>query len=234
MANLNDPKFDELREHPGFCCRRARLPRQVGAERLGLSLWEIPPGQAAYPYHYHLGEEELVVVLSGRLSLRIADSWRELWEAEVVSFLVGEAGAHQIVNRSGEPARMLSFSTSGAPDTVVRPDSGTIGLFERRPERGGLYGHSALRTPSITSRASDRRSPLDIRRYWMLHRTVAAASQVVSERQGVTQTSPARNVRWPNAGDADMDVDRGDSLARRLMCRCLAADVAQPLRLSPA
>jgi len=57
MANLNDPEFDELREHPGFRCRRARLGRQAGAERLGLSLWEIPPGQAAYPYHYHLFSE---------------------------------------------------------------------------------------------------------------------------------------------------------------------------------
>jgi uncharacterized cupin superfamily protein len=141
VANLNDPEFDEDREHPGFQCRRARLGRQVGAERLGLSLWEIPPGQAAYPYHYHLGEEELIVILSGQLSLRGAQGRRELREGEIVSFLVGEAGAHQIVNRSDKPARMLAFSTSGVPDIVIRPDSGTIGVFERRPEGGGLYSH---------------------------------------------------------------------------------------------
>ena len=141
VANLNDPEFDEHREHPGFHCRRARLGRQVGAQRLGLSLWEIPPGQAAYPYHYHLGEEELIVILSGQLSLRGSQGWRELQEGEIVSFPVGEAGAHQIVNRSDEPARMLAFSTSGAPDVVIRPQSGTIGVFERRPEGGGLYSH---------------------------------------------------------------------------------------------
>jgi len=138
VANLNDPEFDE---HPGFRCRRARLGRQAGAERLGLSLWEIPPGQAAYPYHYHLGEEELIVILSGQASLRGPDGWRGLREGEVLSFLVGEAGAHQIVNRSDEPVRMLVFSTSGAPDIVVRPDSGTLGVFERRPAGGGLYSH---------------------------------------------------------------------------------------------
>jgi uncharacterized cupin superfamily protein len=141
VANLNDPEFDEHREHPGFQCRRARLGRQAGAERLGLSLWEIPPGQAAYPYHYHLGEEELIVILSGQPSLRTADGWRELPEGEIVSFLVGEAGAHQIVNRTDTPVRMLAFSTSGAPDIVIRPDSGTLGVFERRPEGGGLYSH---------------------------------------------------------------------------------------------
>lgn len=24
---------------------------------IGASLWELPPGEAAYPYHYHLAEE---------------------------------------------------------------------------------------------------------------------------------------------------------------------------------
>ena len=141
MANVNDPRFDEEREHPGFRCRRAHIGRESGAERLGLSLWEIAPGQAAYPYHYHLGDEEMILVLRGRPSLREADGWRELAEGEVVSFLAGEAGAHQILNRTGEPVRMLAFSTSGAPDIVIRPDSGTIGAFERRADGGGLYVH---------------------------------------------------------------------------------------------
>jgi uncharacterized cupin superfamily protein len=104
-------------------------------------MWDIPPGEAAYPYHYHLGEEELIVVLSGRPSLRVSGGWRELQEGEILSFRVGEVGAHQIVNRTDEAVRMLAFSTSGAPDIVVRPDSGTIGAFERRPEGGGLYRH---------------------------------------------------------------------------------------------
>lgn len=58
-----------------------------------------------------------------------------------MSFLVGEAGAHQVVNRTDEPVRMLALSTSGAPDLVMRPDSNTLGAFERRPEGGGLYMH---------------------------------------------------------------------------------------------
>jgi hypothetical protein len=66
MPNINDPVFDESREHAGFRAARARLSRQAGSERLGLSLWELPPGEAAYPYHHHLGEEELIVVLDGR------------------------------------------------------------------------------------------------------------------------------------------------------------------------
>src|SRR3954451_880896 len=109
--NIYRPDFDEPREHPGFECLRARLGRQAGAEKLGMSLWEVPPGKSAYPYHWHFVEEELVVVLSGRPSLRTAHGWRELDEGEVVSFRTGEEGGHQLVNRSERPVRFLSIST---------------------------------------------------------------------------------------------------------------------------
>jgi uncharacterized cupin superfamily protein len=46
---------------------------------------------------------------------------------------VGERGAHQVINRSGEPARMLVVSEMAAPDIVVRPESGKISAFGRAP-----------------------------------------------------------------------------------------------------
>lgn len=136
--NISDPIFDEPRERPGFRCRRARLSRQAGGERLGLSLWELPPGEAAYPYHYHLVEEELIVVLAGKPSLRTREGWRELEEGQVVSFLRGEGGAHQLVNRTKDTVRFLSSSTSGEPDIVLYPDSGKLGAAERLPSGEGI------------------------------------------------------------------------------------------------
>lgn len=138
VANINDPLFDEPREHDGFRCMRARVSRQAGSERLGLSLWEVPAGQAAYPYHHHLAEEELVLVLDGAPSLRTPDGWRELREGEVVAFLRGEPGGHQLVNRTAETVRFLSFSTNGEPDIVIYSDSSKLGAFERLPDGGGL------------------------------------------------------------------------------------------------
>src|SRR5207248_10205525 len=76
--NINRPAFDEPREYEGFRCLRARIGRQAGTEKLGLSLFEVPPGQAAYPYHWHGAEEELILVLEGRPSLRTPGGWREL------------------------------------------------------------------------------------------------------------------------------------------------------------
>ena len=98
----------------------------------------MPPGEAAYPYHHHLGEEELIVVLKGRPNVRTPDGWRDFEEGEVVAFLRGERGGHQLVNRTQQTVRFLAFSTSSDPDIVIYPDSGKLGAFERLPEGGGL------------------------------------------------------------------------------------------------
>jgi uncharacterized cupin superfamily protein len=136
-ASIANPVFDEERDHEGFNCLRARLGRQAGSVKTGLSLWEVPAGQAAYPYHFHLAEEEIVVVVSGRPTLRTPEGSRDLEEGEVLAFPVGEEGAHQIVNKTDEPVRFLAFSNQG-PDVIVQVDSGKVGAAERRPEGGGL------------------------------------------------------------------------------------------------
>jgi uncharacterized cupin superfamily protein len=128
MPNLNDPQFDEERDQEGFRARRARIGYQLGTERLGISEWELPPGQAAYPYHLHLTEEELLIVLEGTLALRSPDGWHDLKEGEIVSFPRGEAGGHQVVNRTDSAVRFLAISTQGDPDVVLYPDAGKVGV----------------------------------------------------------------------------------------------------------
>ena len=63
MANLFEPEFDEVERAARASAGGApQLGRQAGAERLGASLYEMPPGEAAFPYHYHLGNEEMLIV----------------------------------------------------------------------------------------------------------------------------------------------------------------------------
>ena len=139
VPNIGEPVFDEPREVDGFRARRARLGRQLGTERLGVSLWEVEPGQRAYPYHFHLNEEELVVMLEGTLELRTPDGTRTLREGDVASFPAGDVGAHQLRNASDASARFLSVSTHGTPDIVFYPDSGKVGVSERLPRGGGTH-----------------------------------------------------------------------------------------------
>ncbi len=130
MTNIEHPDFQDAPGRPeGFRVRRARLGQAAGASRLGASLWELPPGEAAYPYHWHFTEEEMIVVLEGRPSLRTPSGWREVEQGELLSFPVGEEGAHQFVNRSEQTVRLLSISTNGDPEICVYPDSGKIGAY---------------------------------------------------------------------------------------------------------
>ena len=139
MPNIFEPEFDQQREHPGFRAQRSRLGWHLGMQRLGASIWEIEPGEAAYPYHYHLGEEELLIVLLGRPSLRTNGEWRELEPGDALSFPLGREGGHQVANWADVTARFLAISTSGTPDLVVYPDSRKLGACERLPDRNGLW-----------------------------------------------------------------------------------------------
>jgi uncharacterized cupin superfamily protein len=140
MANIYRPSFEEGERPEGFRSRRARIGYELGSELIGASLWELPPGEAAYPYHFHYADEEIVIVLSGKPSLRTPEGVRELEEGEALHFPLGEEGAHQILNRGEEIATFLAISSHGRPDVVVYPDSDKIGVGERLPRGGGLRG----------------------------------------------------------------------------------------------
>ena len=70
-----------------------------------------------------------------------------LERGEVVSFPRGEAGAHQVVNRSEAEARVLLVSEMNAPEVVVRPESGKLERYRHaRPgDRGEGIHHGLLR-----------------------------------------------------------------------------------------
>ena len=133
MANVFEPDFDAEADRAGFTYRRSRIGWQAGSERLGASLYEVGPGEATFPYHWHSADEEMLIVLRGRPSLRTAEGWRELDEGEVVSFRVGPESAHQIANWSNEPVRFLVLSEMVAPELSGYPDTGKLGILGRPP-----------------------------------------------------------------------------------------------------
>ena len=134
MPNIHHPEWDAERDAPPFRWRRARLGRQAGSRDLGASLFEVPPGAATFPLHIHHANEEMLIVVSGRPSVRTPDDERELEPGEVVAFLSGRRGAHQILNRGDEPARVLMVSTNIYPEVVEHPDSNKVLAITGRPD----------------------------------------------------------------------------------------------------
>jgi uncharacterized cupin superfamily protein len=129
-VNLADPPFalDET-DPDGFRCGMFRFGPELGAERTGTTIYELPPGQALCPYHYELGEEEWLLVLAGRPSVRHVDGCDQLAPWDVVCFPAGPASAHQVRNDATETARVLMWSTVVHPTATVYPDSDKIAIW---------------------------------------------------------------------------------------------------------
>ncbi|HMJ04466.1 MAG TPA: cupin domain-containing protein [Conexibacter sp.] len=113
----------------GFRAGSVRLGPDLGAERTGATVWELPPGQAVCPYHYEHGEEEWLLVLDGRPSVRTPEGTRELAPHELLFFATGPAGAHQVRNDSDAPARVVMWSEVVWPTATVYPDSDKVGVY---------------------------------------------------------------------------------------------------------
>ncbi len=96
---------------------------------LGMTLYELQPGQTQCPYHFHHGEDELILVLRGRPTLRTPDAERELEPGDFAHFPRGPAGAHGVFNRTDEPARYVVGSTNVSPEICEYPDSGKVAAF---------------------------------------------------------------------------------------------------------
>jgi uncharacterized cupin superfamily protein len=133
MPNIFDPTWDAERDEPPYRWRRAFLGRQAGLERLGASLFELPPGAASFPLHVHLHNEELLVVLAGRPTLRTVDDERVLEPGDVVGCPAGRRGAHRLDNAGDEPVRVMVVSTMLAPEIVEFPDEGVFWVRDYVP-----------------------------------------------------------------------------------------------------
>jgi uncharacterized cupin superfamily protein len=114
---------------PGYQARMARFGPSIGAAQLGGSVYELDAGQSVCPYHYEQPEEEWLVVLVGRPTLRDPDGEHELAEGDTVCFLAGPDGAHKVTNRTDEPVRILMLSTKATTAVAVYPDSNKVGVW---------------------------------------------------------------------------------------------------------
>lgn len=113
--------------------RRKRLGAAAGGDRLGCSLYELAPGDEAWPYHFHTANEEALYVLSGTGTLRLDGETHTVRPGDYAAFPSDEPGGHKVVNGGDEPLRYLMLSTMNDPDVSVYPDSGKIGVFAGVP-----------------------------------------------------------------------------------------------------
>lgn len=130
--NVNEPELvDDADDPEGFHTAYDRFGKRIGGAKLGATLYLVRPGQHLCPYHYEYPEEEWLLVLAGRPTLRHPQGEAELREGDIVAFPEGPEGAHQVTNHTDADARVLMWSTVSSPAVVVYPDSDKIAADTR-------------------------------------------------------------------------------------------------------
>ena len=124
-------EWDSEKDQPGYRHRSTVIGNRLGATLLGGSLYELPPGEKTWPYHYELGEVEGLLVLEGRPHVRTPDGTEQLDRLDVAFFPTGPEGAHGIWNETDTPVRVLMWSSVVFPTATTYPDSDKVGVWTR-------------------------------------------------------------------------------------------------------
>jgi uncharacterized cupin superfamily protein len=117
-------------EPPGYeQTRAARVGKKIGATKMGMSIYELPTGQAVCPYHFEWTDEEWLIVVAGTPTLRTPEGERTLAPGDTVCFPAAPDGAHQVRNDGDELARVAILSTKNAIGIAEYPDSDKVGVW---------------------------------------------------------------------------------------------------------
>ncbi len=111
----------------------------LSGEHLGVRIEELPPGSNSAYHHYHVAEEEHVIVLNGTATLHIGDDAVEISKGDHVRFPAGEEVAHHIQNTSEEPVTYLVFGERKRDETVFYPESSIVLVKSSQGNRWYTY-----------------------------------------------------------------------------------------------
>ena len=117
-------------EHSDYEYYRRKFVPFGAAKNTLVSVYEVPPGKAAYPYHYHHKNEETFYILSGQGVLKTPQGERNVEAGEFLFFPTGPEGAHKLTNTSETQMLVyIDFDVVHDIDIAVYPDSDKLGVW---------------------------------------------------------------------------------------------------------
>ena len=135
IINEKDLAWDSNEHNSKFEYKKKSLSQNSGGQKLGCSIYEVPPGKSAFPFHYHCSNEEAVYILEGDAELRFGDESYFVSKGDYLTF-PAEGSAHQLTNRGETILKYMCISTMTEPDIKIYPDSGKVGVVSSAPQDG--------------------------------------------------------------------------------------------------
>jgi uncharacterized cupin superfamily protein len=145
--------WESWSEGERFGSRYRHLTRSVvgDAYHVGVQIEEIPPGKQSAPAHYHLREEEHLLVLEGSCTLRLGDERHALRAGDYACFPAAQRAGHCIVNEGDTACRLLVIGERSPDDVAVYTDTAKVmvralrEIYDRRATRAYWEGEQTGR-----------------------------------------------------------------------------------------
>jgi len=110
-----------------------------GLTQFGANITILEPGGTSSMRHWHVNEDEFVMVTEGEVVLVTDDGETKMRAGDCAAFPAGVENGHHFLNRSGTEARFLVIGTRALRETVYYSDvdmmvvdDGGVGTFTRK------------------------------------------------------------------------------------------------------
>ncbi len=99
-----------------------RLGEAAGLRQIGVNLVTLEPGALSSLRHWHLAEDEFVMVLEGSCTLVMEGGACAMGAGDCAAFPAGRADGHNFVNHGTAPARFLVAGTKAPREVATYSD----------------------------------------------------------------------------------------------------------------
>lgn len=106
----------------------------AGLTQFGAFVEELPPGSRSSHSHWHATEDEMVLILSGEVTLIEGTSQTTLSPGDAACWRAGDPVGHSLHNRSDEPVRYVVIGTRAPKDRVTYPTHNRVLIYDRKSD----------------------------------------------------------------------------------------------------
>jgi len=99
-----------------------RLGDASGLTQFGVNLVRLNPGDLSSLRHYHMEQDEFLMVTEGACTPIDDDGEHDMLLGDCASFPAGDANPHHLVNKSDNPAAFLVVGTRSPTETAYYGD----------------------------------------------------------------------------------------------------------------
>ena len=110
-----------------------RVGDSGGLTQYGVNLVRLEPNAASSLRHYHMTQDEFVIITEGVCTLKDDDGEHEMQVGECATFPAGETNGHHFLNLTDKPATFLVVGTHTPTETGYYSD---VDMMVRDDENG--------------------------------------------------------------------------------------------------